>query len=99
MEHALLGFLWYGLFPVWLIAGFADYLCHRKSDIGRTSGFRESLLHLLQSFEVGFPLLAGLFLEINALRPPAHDRIRSDAYGDRAVGRRLCRPAATRVFA
>jgi len=52
--------------PVWLLAGVADYFCHRASHIERTSGIAESLLHLLQFALVGVPLLAALFLEINA---------------------------------
>jgi hypothetical protein len=35
--------------------------------IETTSGYKESLLHLLQFAEVGVPILAALFLEINAL--------------------------------
>jgi hypothetical protein len=59
--------LLYGVVPAWLIAGVADYLCHRRARIERTSGPRESLLHLLQFAEVGLPLLAVLFLQVNAL--------------------------------
>lgn len=59
-------FLMYLVVPVWLLAGVADYFCHRASHIERTSGVAESLLHLLQFVEVGVPLLAALFLEINA---------------------------------
>lgn len=56
----------YGVVPAWLMAGFADYLCHRRSSIETTSGLRESLLHVLQLCEVGLPLLAVLFLDVNA---------------------------------
>lgn len=63
----LLGYLAFFLFPLWLIAGVADYLCHRWTDIARTSGLKESALHVLQAVEVGIPLLCGLLLEINAL--------------------------------
>jgi hypothetical protein len=59
-------FLMYLVVPVWLLAGLADYFCHRASHIEHTSGVAESLLHLLQFGEVGVPLLAALFLEINA---------------------------------
>jgi hypothetical protein len=30
--------LMYFVLPVWLAAGFADYLCHRASNIATTSG-------------------------------------------------------------
>jgi hypothetical protein len=58
--------LMYFVLPVWLAAGFADYLCHRASHIERTSGWRESLLHLLQFAEMAVPILAALFLEITS---------------------------------
>jgi hypothetical protein len=55
----------YFVLPVWLAAGFADYLCHRATHIERTSGWKESLLHLLQFAEMAVPILAALFLQIN----------------------------------
>jgi hypothetical protein len=58
--------LMYVVLPVWLAAGFADYLCHRASHIERTSGWKESLLHLLQFAEMALPILAALFLEITS---------------------------------
>jgi hypothetical protein len=59
--------LMYFVLPLWLAAGLVDYLCHRASNIATTSGAKESLLHLLQFAEVGVPILAAIFLEINAL--------------------------------
>jgi hypothetical protein len=59
--------LLYFVLPLWLLAGFADYLCHRASRIESTSGYKESLLHLLMLTEVAIPLLAAIFFEINAL--------------------------------
>jgi len=59
--------LLYFVVPLWLLAGIADWLCHRRSDIEHTSGARESLLHLLMLAEMGLPVLAALLLEINAL--------------------------------
>jgi hypothetical protein len=67
LRGLLLGYLGYFLFPLWLVAGIADYLCHRRTRIESTSGRKESLLHVLLGVEFGLPLLAGLFLEINAL--------------------------------
>ena len=58
--------LMYFVLPVWLAAGFADYLCHRATSIETTSGWKESLLHLLQLGEMAIPTLAAIFLEINA---------------------------------
>lgn len=59
--------LMYFILPLWLAAGFADYLCHRASHIETTSGPKESALHLLQFAEMAIPILAAIFLEINAL--------------------------------
>ena len=59
--------LLYFILPLWLAAGFADYLCHRATDIAHTSGYRESLLHLVMFAEIAVPLLIALFFEINAL--------------------------------
>jgi hypothetical protein len=59
--------LLYFIMPVWFLAGFADYLCHRASDIEHTAGPKESLIHLLMFGEVAVPLLMCLFFQINAL--------------------------------
>ena len=52
--------LMYFVLPVWLLAGFADWLCHRASHIETTTGAKESLIHLLMFAEVGGPLLAAI---------------------------------------
>jgi hypothetical protein len=52
--------------PAWLLAGVCDYLAHARSAIERTSGVHESLLHLLQTAQIGVPTLAILFLELNS---------------------------------
>lgn len=65
-DDILRGMLMYFVLPLWLTAGFADYLCHRASHIERTSGWKESALHLLQFAEMAVPVLAALFLEITS---------------------------------
>ena len=60
-------FLMYVVVPVWLLAGLGDWYCHRASRIEQTSGVFESVLHLVQFGLVGVPLLAVLFLEVNAV--------------------------------
>ena len=65
-EILLQHFLMFIVVPVWLLAGVADYACHRSARIEETSGVFESLLHIFQFSQVGVPLLAALFLEINA---------------------------------
>lgn len=57
----------YVVLPLWVVAGFLDYLCHRKSDIEHANGVKESALHWLMLGEVGVPLLAVVFLKVNAL--------------------------------
>lgn len=57
----------YVVLPLWVLAGFADYLCHRATDIEHANGARESAIHWLMLGEVGLPLLAAVFLKVNAL--------------------------------
>lgn len=65
-EHALTRYLLYYLVPLWTAAGALDWTMHKRTDIEHTAGARESLLHLLMFTEAGVPLVAGLFLEVNA---------------------------------
>src|ERR1700712_3822263 len=58
--------LMYFILPIWLLAGFADWLCHRAAHIETTTGAKESMLHLLMFAELGLPLLAAIFLQVNA---------------------------------
>lgn len=55
-----------GVFPLWVLSGLADYVLHARTDIAHTSGVHESALHLLQTAEIGLPLLVFLFFEVNA---------------------------------
>jgi hypothetical protein len=59
--------LLYLVFPVWVAAGFIDWLCHRRTDIAHTSGLKENLLHLLMFGEVGLGMLVVALFEVNAL--------------------------------
>ena len=65
-DEILQTMLMYLILPLWLAAGFSDYLCHRAAHIERTSGWPESVLHLLEMAEMAIPVMAALFLEINA---------------------------------
>ncbi|HUQ12620.1 MAG TPA: hypothetical protein VM146_20100 [Steroidobacteraceae bacterium] len=56
----------FGALPAWLLAGAADWLCHRRTEIERTSGATESVWHMVLHAEIAVPLLLGLWLEINA---------------------------------
>lgn len=53
--------LMYFVLPLWLVAGFADWLCHRATNIATTSGPKESVIHLLLFVEMAVPVLAALF--------------------------------------
>ena len=58
--------LMYVIFPLWVMAGFADWACHRRTGIALTSGLKENLLHLLMFGEIGVAMAAVALLEINA---------------------------------
>lgn len=58
--------LFYGLLPLWLLAGVGDWLCHRVQRIEHSSGLKESMLHLLMVGEIGLGIAAALLLELNA---------------------------------
>ena len=62
IERALM----FVLAPLWLVAGWLDYACHRREAIETSAGWPESLLHLVLLAELGIGVLVGLFLEINA---------------------------------
>jgi UPF0716 family protein affecting phage T7 exclusion len=58
--------LLYLVLPAWLLAGLADWACHRRSDLAHTTGPKESLLHMLMIMEVGLGVLAAVFLQITS---------------------------------
>lgn len=60
-------FLLYFILPLWLLAGLTDYFLHRRTQIERTSGTKESVLHALQLGEPGIPVVLGLLYDINAM--------------------------------
>jgi hypothetical protein len=62
-SYILLGFV---ILPLWIAAGFADYLFHRATRISENSGTPESVLHLIQFSLVGIPAALALFLKVNA---------------------------------
>ncbi|HEY1775429.1 MAG TPA: hypothetical protein VGG41_04645 [Solirubrobacteraceae bacterium] len=54
------------MLPTWILAGLADWRCHRRSDIEHTAGTHEALIHAAMMGEAGVPVLLGLFVEVNA---------------------------------
>ena len=67
LRQLLQNVLMYVLVPVWMAAGFGDWICHRVLKMEHTAGLKESLLHLLMLAELGPCLLLVLFSEVNAL--------------------------------
>jgi hypothetical protein len=54
------------VFPLWVVAGVADWACHLRTGLARTSGLKENLLHLLMFAEAGAMVAAIALLEFNA---------------------------------
>lgn len=66
--HSLLEtLLLWGIYPLWLLAGAGDYLCHRRTDIEHSSGSGESWYHLLQFLSLLMVFAAAVLFEVNAL--------------------------------
>lgn len=55
----------YFIAPLWIGAGFLDYIWHRQTKIETTSGLDESLIHWLMAAQATPAVLAPLFLEMN----------------------------------
>ena len=60
-------FLIWLIYPLWLLAGFFDYLFHRRTRIEHTSGPTESWLHLAQFVSLAIPLFLLTFFEVTSL--------------------------------
>jgi hypothetical protein len=56
----------YAVMPLWLLAGFGDWLLHRWQRIEEKVGWREPALHLLMVGEIAIGLAAALLLQITA---------------------------------
>lgn len=66
-KRLLVNLILYGLLPLWGIAGFTDWCCHRATKVESTSGLKESLIHSLMGIQLGIPILLCLLFEINVL--------------------------------
>jgi hypothetical protein len=64
LDAALLGLIAWVLYPMWLAAGAADYLAHRRTDIPHTSGVSESLLHVAQLASIAVAFSAAVMLQM-----------------------------------
>jgi len=67
VNDLILSLILYGLLPLWVLAGFIDYLCHRATRIQETSGINESLMHLAMGAQVAIPMWLALTCKINVL--------------------------------
>jgi hypothetical protein len=66
MRNLLSAFLIWGVYPAWLLAGAADYFCHRRTDIVHTTGAVESWLHVAQFVCLALAVACAALLQINA---------------------------------
>ncbi|MFG2720198.1 diguanylate cyclase [Streptomyces sp. NPDC048416] len=67
VEAANRRFLLYGVLPLWVAPGVADWWMHRRTKIEETSGARESAVHALMMTEAGIPVAVGLLAKVNPL--------------------------------
>ncbi|WP_203165359.1 hypothetical protein [Steroidobacter gossypii] len=67
LRTLLEGLLLWGIYPLWLLAGAGDYVCHRRTDIEHTSGNPESRYHLLQYLTLLVVFAAAVLLKVNAV--------------------------------
>jgi hypothetical protein len=63
----LIDILLYVFLPLWGLAGFVDWCCHRATKIEQTSGVKESLMHSLMGIQMGIPILLCLLFTVNVL--------------------------------
>ncbi|MGH1471917.1 MAG: diguanylate cyclase [Cellvibrionaceae bacterium] len=61
----LIQVLLYVFLPLWGIAGFVDWCCHRATNIESTTGIKESLMHSVMGIQLGIPILLCLLFYIN----------------------------------
>jgi hypothetical protein len=67
LRALLLNLLLWVLYPTWLLAGAVDYLCHRRTAIGRTSGATESWFHVAQFACLALVFAGAVFLQVSAM--------------------------------
>jgi hypothetical protein len=65
-ERAIANYVMGVVMPLWIASGSIDYVLHKRSRIEATSGTYESVLHAAGISMSAVPVLAGLFLEIDA---------------------------------
>lgn len=63
----LINAMLYVFLPLWGVAGFVDWCCHRATNIENTSGIKESLMHSLMGVQMGIPIILCLLYQVNVL--------------------------------
>lgn len=66
-SQLLIQIILYVFLPLWGIAGFVDWCCHRATRIEHTSGLKESLVHSLMGLQMALPILLCLLFQVNEL--------------------------------
>jgi hypothetical protein len=66
-SELLINVMIYGFLPLWGVAGFVDWCCHRATKIESTSGIKESLLHSLMGVQMAVPILLCLYYQVNVM--------------------------------
>ncbi|WP_030660726.1 hypothetical protein [Streptomyces rimosus] len=67
VETATQRVLMYGVLPMWFVPAVADWVMHRRTNIEKTTGVKESAIHAVMMAEAGVPVLAGLVAKVNPL--------------------------------
>ena len=63
----LIFLLIYFYLPLWGIAGFADWCCHRATKIETTSGLLETIMHSIMGIQIAIPIILCLMFKVNVL--------------------------------
>ena len=66
-SQLLIQLMLYVFLPLWGVAGFVDWCCHRATRIEQTSGLKESLIHSLMGIQMAVPILLCLLFKVNVL--------------------------------
>ncbi len=66
-DSLVINLMLYAILPLWGIAGFVDWLCHRATSIETTTGIKESIIHAIMGLQVGVPIVLCIAYRVNVL--------------------------------
>lgn len=66
-NNKIMNLILFVILPLWGISGFLDWICHKKTNIEKTSGLKESLIHALMGIQIGIPIVLGIFFDFTVL--------------------------------